>query len=143
MEFYRDSLMLVNSYEERERIQEQFKAELERRRNRPTFYRITESECSNWERFFDVFFYKPNFEMVFSPGNETHGNQVRFSMIVESSRGPGYGELVDVMSINPLSTWTTVENALQEVRRHIKAFENHEIDEWIQFNGHIPFDPHK
>lgn len=117
------------------------------------------SEARSWEEFFENFSYKPNFEFDYKyekyEVNEWLKYKVIITMRVPDSRRPlpdpetlvnGIRQVIPLVPITNtvlLYKWPDEKEALSRMRWEIRTMEDHEIDEWLKYNGELPFDPHK
>lgn len=96
---------------------------------------------AGWEEFFSTFTYKPGFTFTMSPDVWTGAEAVWVQMMQEDLFNRGV--FVPVSAKMTLPPWEGVEEAMLYTRNKIiLGLEQHEMDEWMSFNGNRAFDPH-
>lgn len=64
---------------------------------------------------------------------------------VQNERLTYYGRFARIVGCFTLEPWDQFDNDVErlgEVRRILRNFEEHEMDEWLKFDGELVFDPH-
>lgn len=100
-----------------------------------------QAEPTGWELFFDGFGFKPNFLFEYVYEIDFDVEKLHITMRVPNSRDPE--KMTSVGSTHILGRWQGEVYARDWIRWAIRQLENHEIDEWLRFNGELVFDPHK
>lgn len=89
--------------------------------------------------------YKSNCNMFFIYNGES--SYIRLEFMVTCVDSGDENQLVGKSSMIPEEVWGQVTNKpkifMEWLRKEILDFEAHEMDEWIRFDGKMPFNPHK
>lgn len=94
-----------------------------------------------WEEFWSTFTYKPGFSFAYLYDIDYDQHKVYARMMVENIDRHGHFTPVDCYF--KLPPWTNREEACLYTRNYvIWGLEQHEIDEWMLFNGERVFNPH-
>lgn len=110
-----------------------------------------------WEEFFSKIRYKPNVTVVYDNRIHFERESITITMYVPDSRDlrnllenqtPTYGlarhiPLVPITASYVLDHWINEEYAKHYIRDLLRRMEDHEIDEWLRYNGELINDPHE
>lgn len=94
-----------------------------------------------WEEFWSTFTYKPGYKFAYGYDLDFDRHKVYAQMMVEDI--DRHGTFTPVACYFTLPPWKNDEEAQLYTRNHIIwGLEQHEIDEWMLFNGERVFNPH-